>query len=166
MSVQRINEISVLTGAIVGKTIEAKMGTSEERTFMREAMARGINVVERLQKMVAEGLTFDAWREYYLDVNCSEDFMALFAVNDREEMEALRGELKDLDLREYYETIVLPFANPAQLEQDVIAMRANAEVMEEIWTEEDSEKGVHIKVVDDSTESVDTTPNPETLVLG
>lgn len=142
MSVQRINEINMAAGALVGKTMQALLGTDKERAFLTSAMDRGVGIVERLRTMVAEGITFDSWREYFMDVNAAIGVDENFEEADRAQLKLFTEELQVMDLNAYYETIVLPFLNLQRLDQDVIEMNEHREMMNSIWAEEDEENGV------------------------
>jgi hypothetical protein len=142
MSVQRINEINMAAGTLVGKTMQALMGTDKERVFLRAAMARGVDVTERLLKLVTDGITFDTWAEYFMSVNSGIGSDGEWDAADLEELKKLNDELATIDLHEYYETIVTPYLNVERLSFDLSEMKEYRDVMESIWKEEDVEEGV------------------------
>lgn len=142
MSVQRINEISIEFGGMFGKKMMAQVGTDKERAFLTSAMVRGQKVVEDLLDLVTSGITYDSWREYFLDVNSNVGGQEYFDEAELAQLQALNEELAGLDLQEYYATIVVPFLNAERLVGDVVEMKRQRTVMEEIWAEEDEENGV------------------------
>lgn len=139
MSVERINELNIAVGIAFGKKMESVFGTDQERPFMTASLDRGQSVVERLCKLVEEGITFDIWREYFLDVNSGIGAVEFFDEEERAQLAAYCDELKTLDLQEYYDTIVVPYLNPELLKQDIESMKGQRALMEEIWNEEAEE---------------------------
>lgn len=142
MSAERVNEICTQSGGIFGRKMAELANTDKERDFMRSAINRGNDVIVRLRDMVKEGITFDAWREYFLDVSGNIGGKEFF---NEEELAALsehHTELSQLDLRVYFDTVVIPYINLDQLERDVVELARQREVMEDIWMEEDELKTI------------------------
>lgn len=142
MTAQRVNEICAASGHIFGSKMAELMGTDKERDFMLAAMTRGSEVVAKIRDMVKEGITFDAWRDYFLDVSANIGGKEFFSESELASLMALHTELSNLDLHEYFDTIVVPYLNLEQLDKDVLELAEQHVIMREIWAEEDKEKGI------------------------
>lgn len=135
----RIHELQNAISDKFNQHIQASLGTATERKVMTRCLDQAVDMMTELSKIMIEGMTFEKWSAYYRDLCLNTEYMTDI-VDGREEMEAMYAELKSLDLREHYDTVIEPHTSLPILQRTLDEMTYNRSAMLEIWAEEDAEK--------------------------
>lgn len=137
----RIEEIQRDVSAIVSLAIGNTVGTDNERPFMTQCMDASLMVVKKLRDLAVEGITFEKWRDYFVNHSVHNDFLVMVD-NEAGDLVRFATEIREMDLTEYYRTMVEGQVDVKLLNDDVDRMEDQRKMLLEIWAEEDEEATV------------------------
>lgn len=103
----RVNEVNARIAVIVSGVMVS--ATDEKRTMLSQA-AEPVQktIFQGLVDLIDSGVTFEKWHALFLSANMSSDYMEKFGV---QEMLDLRDEVVALDLKPYYDDVIVPMVD-------------------------------------------------------
>jgi hypothetical protein len=138
-NIKRVVEIQKEVSLHVQHRMAALIGTPEERPFMTKCMEAAIEVSTQLRDLVVSGMTYESWRDYFVDRATNSAFLQLID-NEARDLNRLYEEIQSMDLTEYYAVMVDGKIDLTELNQQIIEMEHNRTCLLEIWAEEDAEQ--------------------------
>lgn len=103
----RVNEINERIAVIVSGVMAS--ATNEKRAMLSQA-AEPVQktIFQGLVDLIDSGVTFEKWHALFLKANMSQDYMEKFGV---QEMLDLRDEVVAMDLKPYYDEVIVPMVD-------------------------------------------------------
>lgn len=137
-NIKRVVGIQMEVSLHVQKRMADLIGTPDERPFMEKCMKAAIEVSTQLRDLVTSGMTYESWREYFVDKATNSEFLQLID-NEAKDLNRLYEEIQSMDLSEYYAVMVDGKIDLVELNQQIVEMEHNRACLLEIWAEKASE---------------------------
>lgn len=137
-NIQRINDMQLEVSAIVNQRIQAVLGTDQEPDLLGRAMESGLKVLTALRDLVAAGMTYELWHEYFMNETINNEFINSLE-NEAGDIKRIALELQGMDMTEWYTKMIEGQVTMVELDHDVKVMTEHLSEMREIWAEEAKE---------------------------